>query len=151
MRRHPILGYSRMHTGTDWAAPRGTPIICTGNGTVIKAGWDSGGYGRQTLIQHANGYVTSYNHQSKIADGVVPGAKVRQGQVIGYVGSTGLSTGPHLHYEMIVNGRKVDAMRVRLPEGKVLEEKALAAFNRERDRINALLDIKLDDTEVASR
>ncbi|MAY62315.1 MAG: peptidase M24 [Rhizobiales bacterium] len=151
MRRHPILGYSRMHSGTDWAAPRGTPIICTGNGTVIKASWDSGGYGRQTLIQHANGYVTSYNHQSKIADGVVPGAKVRQGQVIGYVGSTGLSTGPHLHYEMIVNGRKVDAMRVRLPEGKALEEKALTAFTRERDRINALLNIKLDDTKVASR
>ncbi|MAZ84697.1 MAG: peptidase M24 [Hoeflea sp.] len=151
MRRHPILGYSRMHTGTDWAAPRGTPIIATGNGTVIKASWDSGGYGRQTLIKHANGYVSSYNHQSKIADGVVPGAKVRQGQVIGYVGSTGLSTGPHLHYELIVNGKKVDAMRVRLPEGKALEGQALASFTRERDRINALLDIKLDDTEVASR
>ena len=151
MRRHPILGYSRMHTGTDWSAPRGTPIICAGNGTVIKASWDSGGYGRQTLIQHANGYVTSYNHQSKIADGVVPGAKVRQGQVIGYVGSTGLSTGPHLHYEVIVNGRKVDPMRVRLPEGKALEDQTLTAFKRERDRINALLDIKLEDTEVASR
>ena len=151
MRRHPILGYSRMHTGVDWAAPRGTPIISSGNGTVIKAGWDSGGYGNQTLIQHANGYVTSYNHQSKIAKGVVAGAKVRQGQIIGYIGTTGLSTGPHLHYEMIVNGRKVDPMRVRLPEGKVLENEALTAFTRERDRINALLGIKLDDTEVASR
>lgn len=151
MRRHPILGYSRMHTGVDWAAPRGTPIIAAGNGTVKKASWDSGGYGRQTLIQHANGYVSSYNHQSKIADGVVPGAKVRQGQVIGYVGSTGLATGPHLHYELIVNGRKVDPLRVRLPEGKVLKDAALAEFKRERDRINALLDIQPEDTEVASR
>ena len=97
MRRHPILKYRRMHTGVDWSAPRGTPIIASGNGKVVKAGWDSGGYGKQTLIQHANGYVSSYNHQSKIANGVVPGARVRQGQVIGYVGSTGLSTGPHLH------------------------------------------------------
>lgn len=139
MRRHPILGYSRMHTGTDWAAPRGTPIIASGNGTVEKAGWDSGGYGNQTLVRHANGYVTSYNHQSAIAKGVTPGAKVRQGQVIGYVGNTGLSTGPHLHYELIVNGTKVDPLRVRLPGGKSLEGQALARFEAERRRIDALL------------
>ncbi|MCB1466054.1 MAG: M23 family metallopeptidase, partial [Rhizobiaceae bacterium] len=137
-RRHPILGYVRMHTGTDWAAPSGTPIIATGNGIVEKAGW-SGGYGKQTIIRHANGYETSYNHQSAFAKGIKPGVRVRQGQVIGYVGSTGLSTGAHLHYEMIVNGNKVDAMRVRLPTGRSLKSEELEAFNRERDRIDALL------------
>lgn len=149
MRRHPILGYSRMHTGTDWAAPRGTPIIASGNGTVEKAGWDSGGYGNQTLVRHANGYVTSYNHQSAIAKGVTVGAKVRQGQVIGYVGNTGLSTGPHLHYELIVNGTKVDPLRVRLPGGKSLEGETLAKFEAERQRIDALL-IGGKPAEVAS-
>ncbi|QDZ01493.1 M23 family metallopeptidase [Nitratireductor mangrovi] len=138
MRRHPILGYRKMHTGVDWSAPRGTPIIASGNGTVEKAGW-VGGYGRQTIIRHANGYKTSYSHQSAIAKGVVPGAKVRQGQVVGYVGSTGLSTGNHLHYELIVNGTKVDPMRVRLPTGRVLKDQELEAFNRERERIDALL------------
>jgi murein DD-endopeptidase MepM/ murein hydrolase activator NlpD len=138
MRRHPILGYSRMHTGVDWAAPRGTPIIAPGDGVVESAGWASG-YGQQTIIRHANGYRTSYNHQSGIAKGVVPGAAVRQGQVIGYVGSTGQSTGNHLHYEMIVNDRKVDPMRVRLPDSRVLEDDVLEAFVRERDRIDALL------------
>lgn len=149
MRRHPILGFSRMHTGVDWAAPRGTPIIAAGNGTVEKAGWDSGGYGNQTLIRHANGYVSSYNHQNAIAKGIKPGVKVRQGQVIGYVGSTGLSTGPHLHYEMIVNGNKVDALKIRLPGGKSLEGKALAQFGIERKRIDDLLGRGDDATEVA--
>ena len=106
---------------------------------VEKAGW-AGGYGRQTMIRHANGYETSYNHQSAIARGVVPGAKVRQGQVIGYVGSTGLSTGAHLHYELMVNGRKVDPMRVRLPIGRVLKGDELRAFERERERIDDLLE-----------
>ncbi|BCH30571.1 peptidase M24 [Mesorhizobium sp. L-8-10] len=137
-RRHPILGYTKMHTGVDWAAPRGTPIIASGNGTVEKAGW-AGGYGRQTIIRHANGYETSYNHQSAIAKGVVPGARIRQGQVIGYVGSTGLATGDHLHYELMVNGRKVDPMRVRLPVGRVLKGGDLEAFKRERERIDELL------------
>ncbi|TWG90264.1 murein DD-endopeptidase MepM/ murein hydrolase activator NlpD [Mesorhizobium sp. J18] len=137
-RRHPILGYVRMHTGVDWAAPRGTPIIASGNGVVEKAGW-TGGYGRQTIIRHANGYETSYNHQSAIANGIRPGVRVRQGQVIGYVGSTGLATGPHLHYELIVNGRKVDPMRVRLPDSRTLEGAELEAFLRERDRIDTLL------------
>lgn len=139
MRRHPILGFARMHTGVDWAAPRGTAIIAVGNGTVEKAGWDSGGYGNQTIVRHANGYESSYNHQSAIAKGVVPGAKVRQGQVIGWVGTTGESTGPHLHYEMIVNGTKVDPLRVRLPGGKSLSGPALAKFEDERKRIDALL------------
>ncbi|MCV3238509.1 M23 family metallopeptidase [Mesorhizobium sp. ZC-5] len=137
-RRHPILGYTRMHTGVDWAAPTGTPIIASGNGTVEKAGW-AGGYGRQTIIRHSNGYETSYNHQSRIANGVAAGARIRQGQVIGYVGSTGLATGPHLHYELMVNGRKVDPMRVRLPVGRVLKGIDLEAFKRERKRIDDLL------------
>ena len=150
MRRHPVLRFSRMHTGTDWAAPRGTPIIATGNGVVEKAGWASG-YGNQTLIRHANGYVSSYNHQSAIAKGVVEGARVTQGQVIGYVGSTGLSTGAHLHYELIVNGTKVDAMKVRLPGGKSLSGQALARFTDERRRIDTLLNIDGKGEQVASR
>jgi len=150
MRRHPILGFSRMHTGVDWAAPRGTPIIAAGNGIVEKAGWDSGGYGNQTLIRHANGYVSSYNHQSAIAKSVKPGAKVVQGQVIGWVGTTGLSTGPHLHYELIVNDNKVDPLRIRLPGGKSLSGEALAKFEKERQRIDELLG-KDDVSEVASK
>ena len=150
MRYHPIMRYSKMHTGVDWAAPRGTPIIAAGNGTVEKAGWASG-YGNQTLIRHANGYVTSYNHQSGIAKGIVPGAKVTQGQVIGFVGSTGSSTGSHLHYELIVNGTKVDAMKVRLPGGKALEGPALASFEEERQRIDTLLESGGRPAQVASR
>lgn len=150
MRSHPILGRAIMHTGTDWAAPRGTPIIATGNGVVEKAGWDSGGYGNQTIIRHANGYTSSYNHQSAIAKGIRPGAKITQGQVIGYVGSTGQSTGSHLHYELIVNGTKVDPMRVRLPSGGSLKGKPLTLFEQERLRIDALLDTEPTE-EVASR
>ena len=137
-RRHPILGYTRMHTGVDWAAPRGTPIIASGNGLVEQAGW-TGGYGRQTVIRHANGYKTSYSHQSAIAEGVVEGARVRQGQVIGYVGSTGLSSGNHLHYELMVNGTKVDPMRVRLPVERALKGEELEVFLQERERIDDLL------------
>jgi murein DD-endopeptidase MepM/ murein hydrolase activator NlpD len=149
-RRHPILGYTKMHTGVDWAAPTGSPIIASGNGVVEKAGW-AGGYGKQTIIRHANGYETSYNHQSRIGDGIKPGARVRQGQVIGYVGSTGLSTGAHLHYELIVNKRKVDPMRVRLPVGKVLKGKELEAFKSERARIDELLkDEDGDSLKMAS-
>ncbi|MFD1199112.1 M23 family metallopeptidase [Brucella gallinifaecis] len=149
MRRHPILGYSRMHTGVDWAAPRGTPIIASGNGVVEKAGWTNG-YGNQTLIRHANGYVSSYNHQNAIARGVTAGARVRQGQVIGYVGSTGLSTGPHLHYELIVNGTKVDPLRIRLPDNKALKGNELEAFKQERDRIDTLLNTDDAGTKLAS-
>lgn len=151
MRRHPILGYKRMHWGCDWAAPRGTPIISVGDGVVEKAGWDSGGYGNQTIIRYANGYESAYNHQSAIAKGVVPGAHIHQGQVIGYVGSTGLATGPHLHYELMVNGTKVDPMKVRLPDRKPLKDEALVAFEHERKRIDSLLAEDPDGTEVASR
>jgi murein DD-endopeptidase MepM/ murein hydrolase activator NlpD len=139
----------KLHAGVDWSAPRGTPIIAAGSGVVEKAGW-SNGYGNQTLIKHANGYETSYSHQNAIAQGVVPGARIRQGQVIGYVGSTGLSTGPHLHYELIVNGSKVDAMRIRLPVGKTLKGSALANFKRERDRIDTLLKDEDEPQKVAS-
>ncbi|TIP55445.1 MAG: M23 family metallopeptidase [Mesorhizobium sp.] len=149
-RRHPILGYVRMHTGVDWSAAIGTPIIAAGNGVVEKAGW-AGGYGKQIILRHANGYETSYNHQSAFAKGIAPGVRVRQGQTIGFLGQTGLATGPHLHYELIVNGTKVDPMRVRLPVGKVLKGDDLVAFNRERGRIDDLLKQEDSDSlKVAS-
>ncbi len=138
LRYHPILGYTRPHTGVDWAAPIGTPIFAAGNGVITKAGWDSG-YGRRIEIEHANGYVTTYNHMSGFARGAVEGARVRQGQVIGYLGQTGLATGPHLHYEVLVNGHFVDPMKVKLPRTRELDSRMLAAFKRERDRIDGLL------------
>lgn len=150
MRRHPVLRFARMHTGTDWAAPRGTPIIASGSGVVEKAGWASG-YGLQTIIRHANGYVTSYSHQSAIAKGVKEGTRVTQGQVIGFVGSTGLSTGAHLHYELSVNNTKVDAMKVRLPGGKSLSGDELDRFQQERKRIDTLLKLNEKPTQVATR
>lgn len=137
-RRHPILGYTKMHTGVDWSNRIGTPIVAAGNGTVVKAEWESG-YGRRIEIQHANGYVTAYSHQSRFASGIAPGVKVRQGQVIGYVGNTGLSTGPHLHYEVIVNGHFVDPMKIRVPRGRELDGRALAEFKRQREQVDELL------------
>lgn len=137
-RKHPILGYVRLHPGVDWAAPRGTPIMAAGNGTVEKTGWTSG-YGNFTLIRHTNGYETAYGHQSSIARGIRPGIKVKQGQVIGYVGSTGLSTGPHLHYEVRINNTPVDPLRVRLPRGRVLQGTMLASFQQEKARIDTLI------------
>lgn len=149
MRRHPIHKYSKMHKGVDWSAPRGTPIMAAGNGTVVKAGWSSG-YGRRIEVRHANGYTTTYNHQSGFAKGVREGAAVRQGQIIGYVGSTGLSTGPHLHYEVMVNKRYVDPMRIRLPRGRVLEGEMLTAFETERLRVDALLEGARRPSRLAS-
>jgi murein DD-endopeptidase MepM/ murein hydrolase activator NlpD len=148
-RKHPILGYVKMHTGVDWSAPTGTPILAAGNGVIESSGWH-GGYGRQTVIRHPNGYETSYNHQSAFANWVKPGAKVRQGQVIGYVGASGLATGAHLHYELIVNGTKVDPMRVRLPNGKILKGDDLLAFKKERERIDQLLTDDGGSLKVAS-
>lgn len=139
MRRHPILGYSRLHSGVDWADRTGTPIYAAGNGTIKKAAWTSG-YGRRIEIQHANGYVTTYSHQSGFAKGIREGMRVRQGQLIGYIGSTGLSTGAHLHYEVLVNGRFVDPMRIRLPRGRALDGRILAGFEDERERIDLLLN-----------
>lgn len=137
-RRHPVLGYSKMHTGVDWAAPTGTPIVASGNGSVEKAGW-ANGYGRQVVLRHTNGYETTYNHMSGIARGVSPGTQVRQGQVVGYVGSTGLSTGAHLHYEVMVNGRFVNPMTIKLPRGRELDRREIAEFASERARIDGLL------------
>ena len=126
-----------MHTGVDWSAPMGTPVFASGNGTIEKVGWESG-YGKYIRVKHANGYQTAYGHLTAYARGAAEGARVRQGQVIGFVGSTGLSTGAHLHYEIVVNGRFVDPMRVRLPRGRALDGPVLASFERERDRIDAM-------------
>ncbi|HMB12356.1 M23 family metallopeptidase, partial [Saliniramus sp.] len=139
MRRHPILGYARMHTGIDYGARTGTPIFAAGNGRVIKAGW-SGGYGRRVEIEHANGYVTTYSHMNRIAAGLEVGAEVTQGQVIGTLGSTGLSTGPHLHYEVLVNADFVDPLKIRVPRSRELDGRDLALFNQQRDEINELIE-----------
>jgi len=137
-RKHPILGYLKMHTGVDWAAPNGTPIYASGNGMIEKSGWESG-YGKYVRLRHTNGYETAYGHMSGFARGIKPGVRVRQGQVIGYVGSTGLSTGAHLHYEIMVNGHFVDPMRIKLPRGRVLDGPLLAGFERERERIDGIM------------
>jgi murein DD-endopeptidase MepM/ murein hydrolase activator NlpD len=138
LRRHPILGYTKMHTGVDWAAPSGTAIYASGNGVVEKAGLESG-YGKYIRIRHNNGYETAYGHMTAFARGVDEGTRVRQGQVIGFVGSTGLSTGSHLHYEILVNGRFVDPMRIKLPRGRVLEGQLLAGFDHERERLDGIM------------
>jgi murein DD-endopeptidase MepM/ murein hydrolase activator NlpD len=138
MRYHPILHYARMHTGVDWANAIGTPILAAGNGVIIKAEFTSG-YGRRIEIQHANGYVTTYSHLSGFARGIAPGVRVAQGQVIGYLGQSGLATGPHLHYEVIVNGRFVDPMAIKLARTREFDGKMLAAFKRERDRTDQLM------------
>ncbi len=138
IRHHPILGYTKMHTGVDWAGPSGTPIYASGNGTVEKAGWESG-YGKYIRIRHTNGYETAYGHMSAFARGIEEGQRVRQGQVIGFMGSTGLSTGSHLHYEILVNSRFVDPMRIKLPRGRVLEGPVLASFEQERERLDGIM------------
>jgi murein DD-endopeptidase MepM/ murein hydrolase activator NlpD len=137
-RNHPILGITKMHTGVDWGSGMGTPVFAAGNGTIEKAGWE-GGYGKYIRIRHANGYETAYGHMSAFARNMEPGTKVRQGQVIGYVGSTGLSTGAHLHYEILINGRFVDPMKVKLPRGRVLESQLLAGFDQERTRLDGMM------------
>ena len=147
MRNHPILRRSRMHKGVDYAAPRGTKIYAAGDGVVEEAGWKAG-YGRWVMLKHKNGYETGYGHQSRIADGIRPGTRVKQGQIIGYVGSTGFSTGPHLHFEVHVNGRPVNPLKIRLHRGKELSGDSLVAFNAEVDRIDALIGEK---REVARR
>eukprot|EP00435_Cladocopium_sp_Y103_P078401 s1_g2140.t1 len=137
-RRHPILGYTRLHAGTDFAAPTGTPIYAAGNGTIEMA-QRNGGYGKYVRIRHANGYQTAYAHMSRYGRGIRKGVRVRQGQVIGYVGSTGRSTGPHLHYEVIRNGNKVNPQRIRVPTGRTLSGEQLAAFQEARSNINTLM------------
>jgi murein DD-endopeptidase MepM/ murein hydrolase activator NlpD len=138
-RRHPILGYVKMHTGVDWATAYGTPIFASGNGVVEVAGWE-GGYGKYVKIKHNNGYETAYGHMSAFAKGLEPGKRVRQGQVIGFVGSTGQSTGSHVHYEILVNGRFVDPMRIKLPRGRSLDGPLMAGFEKERDRLEAMMN-----------
>ena len=133
-RRHPLLRYIRMHTGVDWAAPTGTPILAAGDGTVERVGRE-GGYGNYVRIRHANGFATAYGHMSRYAPGMEPGIKVKQGQMIGFVGSTGMSTGPHLHYEVLVNNKFVNPMTIQVPRGLQLNGRELAEFQKERRRI----------------
>lgn len=135
MRKHPISGFNAMHKGVDFAAPRGTPIIAAGSGVVQVAGW-KGSYGRYIRIRHNATYETAYAHMTKIAGGVTAGARVQQGQVIGYVGSTGRSTGPHLHYEILVNKRKVNPMTVSLPTGEKIEPEYLDQFQAQVKMVN---------------
>ena len=136
MRKHPILGYNKKHQGVDFAAPTGTPIMAAGTGHIEFVG-NNGGAGKYIRIKHLNGYKTSYSHLSKYASGIQKNIKVRQGQVIGYVGNTGLSTGPHLHYEVIFNGKRINPMKMKLPSGKQLKDKNLEIFLAEKERINA--------------
>ncbi len=138
MRKHPILGYNKMHRGTDFAAPSGTPIMASGSGTVTRARWCGGG-GNCVKIKHNSTYETIYAHMKSFAKGIKEGRKVKQGQIIGYVGSTGMSTGPHLHYEVIVNGKKVNSQRLKLPSGKILKGDGREMFELERIKI----DLKL--------
>jgi murein DD-endopeptidase MepM/ murein hydrolase activator NlpD len=140
-RRHPILGYVKMHTGVDWATAYGTPIFASGNGVVEVAGWE-GGYGKYVKLKHNNGYETAYGHMSAFAKGLEVGKRVRQGQVIGFVGSTGQSTGSHVHYEILVNGRFVDPMRIKLPRGRSLDGPMMASFEKERDRLDAMMSTR---------
>ncbi len=141
MRRHPILGYSRMHRGTDFAAPTGTPILAAGDGTIERAGPFSS-FGNYVRIRHANGYETAYAHMSRFARGMRAGARVRQGQIIGYVGTTGRSTGPHLHYEVLRRGQQVNPMSSRVANGRNLTGRALELFMIERERINTLRQVR---------
>ena len=138
MRKHPILGYNKMHRGTDFAAPSGTPIMASGSGTVTRARWCGGG-GNCVKIKHNSTYETIYAHMKAFAKGIKEGRKVKQGQTIGYVGSTGLSTGPHLHYEVIVNGKKVNSQKLKLPSGKILKGAPRKEFELERIKIDLRL------------
>ena len=152
-RKHPILGYRKSHTGVDFAAPRGTPIMAAGTGTIKRAG-RYGGYGNYVQIRHTDGYSTAYAHMSKFARGTKRGRRVTQGQVIGYVGTTGLSTGPHLHYEVHKNGKKINPMRLSTLSGKPLLKSDIPAFQKRRAEIMALkaktdLAITPEPTQVA--
>ena len=136
-RKHPILGFTKMHTGTDFAAPMGTPIMASGDGLVVRAKWCGGG-GNCVKIKHNSTYQTVYAHMSKFAKGIKRGVKVKQGQIIGYVGSTGLSTGPHLHYEVIENGKKINSQKLKLPSGKILKGDQRKVFEVNKIKIDVL-------------
>ena len=142
MRKHPIDGFNKMHRGTDFAAPEGTPIMASGNGLIKKVGWCGGG-GNCIKIKHNSTYETVYAHMSKFARGIKNGVRVEQGQTIGYVGSTGKSTGPHLHYEVIINGKKVNSQKLKLPSGKILKGKNRELFETNKIKLNVLKSEKI--------
>ena len=142
MRKHPIDGFNKMHRGTDFAAPTGTPIMASGNGVVKKAGWCGGG-GNCVVIKHNSTYQTVYAHMSKFANGIRSGVRVKQGQTIGYVGSTGKSTGPHLHYEVIANGKKINSQTLKLPSGKILKGKERKIFETSKIKLDVLKSEKI--------
>ena len=142
MRKHPIDGFNKMHRGTDFAAPMGTPIMASGDGVVKKAGWCGGG-GNCVVIKHNSTYQTIYAHMSKFARGIKSGKRVKQGQTIGYVGSTGKSTGPHLHYEVIVNGKKVNSQKLKLPSGKILKGEERKIFETKKIKLDVLKSEKI--------
>jgi murein DD-endopeptidase MepM/ murein hydrolase activator NlpD len=137
-RNHPLLHYMKVHTGVDWAAPFGTPIFAAGNGAIEEIGV-KGGYGKYVRLRHANGYETAYGHMTAFARGLNVGSRVRQGQVIGFVGSTGLSTGAHVHFEILINDRFVNPMTVKLPRGRVLDGISLALFEKSREQLDSLM------------
>ncbi len=142
MRKHPIDGFNKMHRGTDFAAPMGTPIMASGSGIIKKAGWCGGG-GNCVVIKHNSTYETVYAHMSKFAKGIKRGVRVKQGQTIGYVGSTGKSTGPHLHYEVIVNGKKVNSQKLKLPSGKILKGNERKVFETKKIKLEVLKSEKI--------
>jgi murein DD-endopeptidase MepM/ murein hydrolase activator NlpD len=142
MRKHPIDGFNKMHRGTDFAAPMGTPIMASGSGIIKKAGWCGGG-GNCVVIKHNSTYQTIYAHMSKFAQGVRKGIRVKQGQTIGFVGSTGKSTGPHLHYEVIVNGKKVNSQKLKLPSGKILKDDERKIFEIDKIKLDVLKSEKI--------
>ena len=137
IRKHPILGFNKMHKGTDFAAPMGTPIMASGEGKIVRARWCGGG-GNCVKIKHNSTYSTVYAHMSKFGRNIKEGVRIKQGQIIGYVGSTGMSTGPHLHYEVIENGRKINSQKLKLPSGKILKGKERVLFEIEKIKINVL-------------
>lgn len=149
-RKHPILGYRKMHTGVDFAAPRGTPVLAAGTGTVVRAN-RYGGYGNYIRIKHSDGYQTAYAHLKGFARGIKSGKRVKQDQVIGYVGTTGRSTGPHLHYEVILNGKKINPRRLSQLSGKPLAKDQMASFKKRRDEIDAMRAISASVTTISEQ
>ncbi|MEI6574513.1 MAG: M23 family metallopeptidase [Alphaproteobacteria bacterium] len=150
MRYHPILKVERLHSGVDWANKVGTPILAAGDGVITWADWDTG-YGRHIEIQHAYDFVTTYSHLSAFAKGVTEGVRVRQGQVIGYLGSSGLSTGPHLHYEVLVKGEFKDPMAIKLPRNKELNNSEIVLFKQQQDIINDIMSKAPGAVRVANK
>ena len=142
MRKHPIDGFNKMHKGTDFAAPLGTPIMASGSGVIKKAGWCGGG-GNCVVIKHNSTYQTIYAHMSKFAKSIRAGVRVKQGQIIGYVGSTGKSTGPHLHYEVLINGKRVNSQTLKLPSGKILKGDDRKLFETKKIKLDVLKSEKI--------